>query len=317
MLQGIYPILFTPFDADGDIDAESLRRVARFELEGGAHGIGIGGFASEAYKLTDAERLRCAEIVAAEVGDHVPLIIGMAAGSAEAAVHYAHAYAQFRPAALMVLPPNTMKLDESALIAHYIRFADSVEIPIMVQQSPHIMAYAGCELSVEGMAEIARHAPNVIYFKIEGSGSAAKIRALYERVGDRARLFGGIGGLGMREEFEAGASGLLPGVGFNEIFMRVWAAWAAGDKAEVDRILSEAQPLVQAVSGRGHEFSLHARKYLMQRAGIIRERTVRFPTVEVAEADLQAIAALVDSLNLRISAKVADVSGASSDSRVN
>jgi dihydrodipicolinate synthase/N-acetylneuraminate lyase len=58
VLRGIYPITLTPFDANGQIDEDSLRRVVRFELEGGAHGIGEGGFASEAYKLTDAERLR-------------------------------------------------------------------------------------------------------------------------------------------------------------------------------------------------------------------------------------------------------------------
>ena len=56
MLEGIVPIVFTPFDENGDIDADGLRRIVRFELDGGVHGLGINGFASEAYKMTDGER---------------------------------------------------------------------------------------------------------------------------------------------------------------------------------------------------------------------------------------------------------------------
>ena len=89
MLRGIIPILLVPFDASGDIDEISLRRVVRFELEGGVHGIGINGFASEAYKLTDAERERTVQIVADEVAGSVPLVIGIAPGSTRAAQHQA------------------------------------------------------------------------------------------------------------------------------------------------------------------------------------------------------------------------------------
>jgi 4-hydroxy-tetrahydrodipicolinate synthase len=206
----------------------------------------------------------------------------------------------------MVLPANTMELDEAALVEYYVRLADAVDIPIMVQQSPHIMAYAGCALSVESLAEIARRAPNARYFKIEGPGSAQKIGALRALLGDSVGLVGGVGGLGLREEFEAGASGLLPGVGFNEIFLQAWAAWTSGDKAAVDPILTEANPLVRAVSGRGHEFSLHARKHLFQRAGLIDTAYVRWPTVSVSEADLQLVAELADGMALRITRPVAD-----------
>ena len=58
MLEGIIPVVFIPFDAQGEIDEPGLRRVVRFELDGGVDGIGVNGFASEAYKLTDDERRR-------------------------------------------------------------------------------------------------------------------------------------------------------------------------------------------------------------------------------------------------------------------
>ncbi len=300
MLRGIIPIMITPFDANGQIDEESLRRVVRYELEGGAQGIGVGGFASEAYKLTDQERIRCAEIVAAEVNGRVPLIIGMAPGSTEAALEQAHIYADLRPAALMTLPPNTMNTEEFGLIEHYIALGLAADVPIMVQQSPQIEAYKHCQLPTEGLAQIAKHAPKVQYFKIEGPGSARRISTLKSRVSEDVGLFGGIGGINLREELEAGAGGLLPGVGFNEFFLEAWAAWEREEPFMVDDILRRAQPLVEAVSGFGHEFSLHARKHLFQRAGIIAHATVRRPTVRADWQALDHVWRIAEELGVRI-----------------
>lgn len=300
MLQGIIPILVTPFDSNGRVDEESLRQVVRFELDGGVHGLGVGGFASEAYKLTDQERIRCAEVVVAEVAGAVPLIIGMSPGSTEAAIELAHIYGNLKPAALMTLPPNTMNYDEASLIDHYISLGLASDVSVMVQQSPQIQAYAHCQISTEGLAQINRHAPNVRYFKIEGPGSARRMSALRGRVSDEVRMFGGVGGVTLREELAAGAAGLLPGVGYNEFFMEVWAAWEAEDLMHMDEVLARAQPLVDAVSGFGHEFSLHARKYLLKRAGIIQHDLVRRPTVRPDFTALEKIGMMADEMGLRI-----------------
>jgi 4-hydroxy-tetrahydrodipicolinate synthase len=300
MLHGIIPIVLTPFDSLGHIDEESLRRVVRFELEGGAHGLGVGGFASEAYKMTDEERLRCAEIVADEVKGQVPLVIGIAPNSTEAAIDQARIYARLKPEALMTLPPNTMNNDEAALVDHYIVLGNNSEVPIMIQQSPQIPAYAHLQLSTEGLAQISRNSTNVRSFKIEGLSSAKRIHALKQRVTDDVKLFGGVGGIALWEELLSGASGLLPGVGFNEFFLKVWEAWEANDHEKVQMILSDVQPLVEAVSGYGHEFSLHARKYLLARAGIISHVTVRRPTVRPDTYVLENIGRMVDDMNLRI-----------------
>ena len=80
-----------------------------------------------------------------------------------------------------------------------------------------------------------------------------------------------------------------------------WSAWQARDLLEVEAILGRAQELVEAVSGGGHEYSLHARKYLLQRVGIIDHLYVRRPTTRPEPVALEALSALVDTLGLRIS----------------
>ena len=301
VLQGIIPIVITPFDAEGRLDENSLRQVVRFELDGDINGLGVGGFASEAYKLTDSERKRCAEIVAEEVSGRIPLIIGIAPGSTEAAIAQAESYAALRPAALMTLPPSIMKMDEHAIVDFYVELGNASPVPVMVQQSPHIQGYSGCLMKPESLARIAQRCPNVQYFKIEGPGSARRLGALRSRVRPDVGLFGGVGGIALGEELREGAIGLLPGVGFNEFFVDVWKAWKENDLLAVETILGQAQTLVEAVSGSGHEFSLHARKFLLQRVGIIDHAYVRRPTTRPEPAALDALGWLVDSLGLRIS----------------
>lgn len=301
MIEGIAPIVFTPFDENGDIDAHSLRKIVRFELDGGVHAIGINGFASEAYKLTDSERHDNVQIVASEVAGQAPLIIGIAAGSAEAAIRQTHEFARYQPAALMVLPPATMDNGIQSFVDYYIALGNASEIPIMVQQASHVPQYRHCELPVNALAEIAQGSPNVKYFKIEGPGSSQKMRGLAPLITADQKMFGGGGGITVLDELQSGAAGLIPGVGFNEIFLDAWQQWTIGDRTAAESIIQRADRLVKAVSGRGHEHSLHVRKHLMKRAGAIRHVYVRRPTVPFSEDELSDIFEIVDALDLRIS----------------
>jgi len=301
MIEGIAPILFTPFDESGDIDADALRRIARFELDGGVQAIGINGFASEAYKLTDAERQMNVEIVAGEVAGQVPLVIGLAAGSTEAAIRQARELEKYQPAAYMVLPPATMDNGSGSFVDHYVDLGQATDVPIIVQQAPHIPGYRHTELAVEALAEIAERSPGVRYYKIEGPGSAEKMKELAPLLPPGTGMFGGGGGISALDELQNGAAGLIPGVGFNEIFIDAWDKWRSGEAAAAAGIIRAGEALVKAVSGSGHETSLHLRKHLMKRAGYIGSPTVRRPTAAFDENILPDFVRIVDQLELRVS----------------
>ncbi len=302
-MQGIVPIVFVPFNENGAIDEVGLKRVVRFELEGGADGIGINGFASEAYKLTDQEREQTVSIVADEVANQVPLVIGIAAGSTEAAIGQMKTFQKLNPAVFMVLPPATFDYTPESLVEHYVNLTHSSDVPIMMQHSPHIAQYSHVKLEVEHLAEMANRASGLGYFKIEGPGAPARMRALKPLIPENVKLFGGVGGISFLEELEVGVGGVIPGVGFNEVFQMAWKTWKLGDKARVHDILTQYQPLVNAVSVKGHEFSLHARKHLAKRAGLISSAKVRSPTVAPTEAEIEFVLQAADVFELRISRK--------------
>lgn len=299
-LCGIIPMVPVPFDGGGGIDEVGLRRIVRYELEGGVQGIGVNGFASEAYKLTDGERLRVAHIVADEVAGEAPLIVGLAPGSVEAAVFQAEDLAQIEPAALMTLPPSTFGIEGDAVIEFYREFSTRTPTPIMVQQAPQIHAYTASFLEASELAAIGELGP-VISFKLEGPGAPDRIRDLRTLLADGGvSLFGGGGGMTFLAELRAGADGLIPGVGFNEGFLAAWEAWHAGALQGAERLLNPFGPLVEAVSRPGHEFSLHARKRLLFEAGLISTPLVRQPTVPVHEHALEAVAAQARAAGIRL-----------------
>lgn len=305
-LAGVIPVVVVPFDVAGAVDERALRDVVRFELEGGVHGIGVNGFASEAYKLTDAERLRVARVVADEVAGRVPLVIGIAPGSVEAAVAQAEELAGLGQPTLMTLPPSTFGFGGEAIVEFYVEFGRRSPVPVMVQQAPHIHAYAASQLTAAELSAIADAAPAVSAFKIEGPAASARMAELASLVAGREiALFGGGGGITFLDELRARAAGLIPGVGFNERFVAAWEAWAAGDAGRAEALILELQPLVAAVSGPGHEFSIHARKQLLVRAGLIPTATVRRPTVDDDADAMARVLAEAESLGLRLFAGAA------------
>src|SRR5258708_37538399 len=77
-MQGVFPILVTPFDADERVDEDSLRSVVEFNIGAGVHGLGIA-LGSEILKLTEAERSLVVSIVVDQTRGRVPIVVNTGA----------------------------------------------------------------------------------------------------------------------------------------------------------------------------------------------------------------------------------------------
>ena len=75
-LRGIVPPLCTPLDADGAIDARSLERLVRRQLDDGVHAVFALGSTGEAIYLTDESRRKVLDIVVGAVAGAVPVLAG-------------------------------------------------------------------------------------------------------------------------------------------------------------------------------------------------------------------------------------------------
>src|SRR5215212_11637689 len=93
-MRGIFPVLQTPLDADGELDIASLRREVRFCIEAGAHGLVYPALGSELQYLSDRERQHLVEVVLRASRGRTPVAVAVSAPSAAIAAEHARHAAQ-------------------------------------------------------------------------------------------------------------------------------------------------------------------------------------------------------------------------------
>ena len=154
--QGIFPIAPTPFNDDGSLDLDGMRRVLDCMIDQGVDGICILANFSEQFALTDAERDTLLDVSLEHVAGRVPVIATTSHFCTDIAVARAQRAAQAGAAMLMMMPPYhgaLLKADDQGIYEHFAAVGDAVDIPIMVQDAP----LAGVNLSVDLLVRMARN----------------------------------------------------------------------------------------------------------------------------------------------------------------
>lgn len=73
-LRGSIAPVITPFDSEGNIDFETMKKLIDWQIESGSHGISVTGTSGEPSSLTIEERKRVMETAKKAVNGRVPFI---------------------------------------------------------------------------------------------------------------------------------------------------------------------------------------------------------------------------------------------------
>ena len=76
-VHGVIPPIITPLDEKECVDEEGFRKLLRYCVDGGLHGIFVAGSNGETMALTQEERNRAIRIAIDEAGKDVPVICGV------------------------------------------------------------------------------------------------------------------------------------------------------------------------------------------------------------------------------------------------
>lgn len=270
-LAGIYAIMATPFDENGQLDETSLRQLVEFELRCGVHGLTILGQMGEYHKLADAERERVAAIVLEQVAGRVPVIVGTSHTGTEVVVQLSRSAQRLGAAGIMVSPPAGAR-GEAVVLAHYRRVAAAVDLPLVVQDEP---VMTGVIMPPPLLARLAGEIPTLAAIKLEEPPSPQKLSQVLALTGERVAVFGGLGGLFFLEELGRGARGAMTGYAFPEALVEIYAAHVAGDRERATAVFYHHLPLIRFEAQAG--IGLGIRKEILRRRGAIRTATVRPP----------------------------------------
>jgi dihydrodipicolinate synthase/N-acetylneuraminate lyase len=240
--RGVFTIPSTPFQADGEIDILSFRRVVDFCVECGAHGLVFPVNASEFSSLSDAERFRLSEVLVDQNAGRVPAIIGVAGVSQEVAAKFAKHAHNINANGVIAMPPYVRRgaLSEKVIFDYYQEISDAAQMPVFIQNyGPPI----GTDMSAEFLLKLCREIEYVEYIKEETVPSTVKLTAIVENnEGSCKGVFGGAGGRFLIEEYRRD-SGNMPGCHVTDVVVAFWNALEAGDEERAMYIYKEMAPL--------------------------------------------------------------------------
>ncbi len=160
-LQGSFVALITPMLANGSLDFDSLGKLIEWHVESGTDGIVSVGTTGESATVSVPEHLEIIEKTIKFVDGRVPVIAGTGANSTQEALELTKNASELGADYVLIVTPYYNKPNQEGLFRHFIKIADTVEIPQILYNVPSRTA---CDLRPETVIRLANH-QNIVGIK--------------------------------------------------------------------------------------------------------------------------------------------------------
>ena len=289
-LTGVFPVLPTPFDREGQADEAALRRLVRYLLHCGVDGLTYPGVASEVGQLTEPERLRLTAAVLHEVAGRVPVIVGASSADAATTGRLARDAITLGAAALMVaVPPD--RPTAPAQIAYFSEVAAAAPGAALMLQNVPLPVGAGLEPAA--VLEVLAAVPSIRYVKEETLPSGQRLSQVRAQApASLLGVFGGAGGRYITDELRRGAAGTMPAIELTEVHVALFKVHRAGEADRARLLFTRMLPVlnVQAV------FRWALTKHVLVRRGLLACDHQRAAGPRLDELDRADVDAFLDDL---------------------
>jgi len=289
-LQGCGTALATPFNEDGSIDEDALRRLVEFQIADGIDFLVPCGTTGESVTLSDDELCRVVEIVIHEARGRVPVVAGAGGNNTAHVIHVAREYERLGANALLSVSPYYNKPTQEGLYQHFRAIAEATRLPIIVYNVPSRTSVNILPDTIVRLAEI----PNIIGVK-EASGDITQVAEITTRVPDDFKVLSGDDTMTL-PIIAVGGVGVIA-VASNEVPGRMAALARAALNNEWDearRINRELFPLMRA---NFIETSPGPVKAALAMMGKLKE-VYRLPMVPVSSATKEKLRAVLVDLQV-------------------
>ncbi len=284
-LQGVLPIVHTPFTDDDEIDVATLRREIDWAYAQGADGLGTG-MVSELLRLTFDERIALTHHIAEMSAGRGAVFAGAGAESTKQALIYAKAAEKAGCDAVMAVPPVMTACLTPHVVDYYCAIADAISLPVIVQDAS---GYVGKSIPIDVYVELLeRFGPEKIVFKPEASPIGPNLSALRDATDGKARIFEGSGGILLVDSFRRSIAGTMPGMELLDGIVALWKALQRGDDEAVYRVYYPICAIVALQLQAGLDGFLAIEKDLLVKRGIFPSARRRRPYAWDLDAETAA-----------------------------
>lgn len=290
---GVYPILYSFFDEQGQLDRDAMRRQVDGCIAGGAHGIAVMGLATEVGKLDVNERRKVIEWVGEDINGRVPYAVTVGEGSVSGQIEFVKGAQAVGADWVILQPPAIGGVPESAYVRFLGDVASKSELPIAIQNAPGLMATS---LSNKGLKELNQQHPNVCLLK--GEGPATYLKQLMEDTDGAFDIFGGMAGIQLPDSLRAGCIGMIPAADIFDPQVKIYELMTKGtpeDAAEAERMHRELLPLLVFMMSSVENFIAYGKRLMARRLGLAHGHA-RQPSLPVSEFGMQVMAHWAEQL---------------------
>lgn len=288
--KGCYVAIITPFDQNGKIDEEALRKHVNFLVEKGVAGIVPCGTTGESATLSWEEHNRVIDIVIKEVNGRVRIIAGAGSNNTAESISAARHAHKSGADAILCITPYYNRPTQEGLYQHYKSIASNVDIPIVVYNVP---GRTGTNLLPETLERLCEM-PTIVAVK-EASGNVSQISQIHSRCKERLQILSGddaltlpilsVGGIGVISV----VSNIVP-----EKMCNLIDAFFAGNFPLALKIHEELLPLNAAMFLETNPIPVKTAMNIMGLSG----GTFRLPLVSMNENNKQALINVLKKYNL-------------------
>src|SRR5947207_8796253 len=136
VLGEVLTAIVTPFDADGAVDYERFRDLARHLVDNGSDGLVVCGTTGESPTLSDDEKLQLWETAVDAVGDRATVVAGTGTYSTSHSVHLTEKAHELGVDGFLVVTPYYNKPPQRGIVEHFKAIAAASDRPIVAYNIP-------------------------------------------------------------------------------------------------------------------------------------------------------------------------------------
>ena len=288
LFEGILVPNITPFDDAGNIDEKGLRRLIKYLLDAGVHGLVPCGTTGESMTMTEEEILRVIEIVVEAADGQVPVIAGTGSGDTAKTVKLTERAARLGVDGFLVVCPYYNRPSQKGIVEHFQKVAAATNLPVILYNIP---SRTGVNMTVETIEKLAVTG-NIVGIK-ESGGDINQLMDLLNLPlftvlsGEDHMLYpnlclGGHGGI-------MASAHIAP-----DKFVRLYNAYREGKTEEARQLHFELLPLVRALFYEPNPTAIKAALNMLELPG----GRLRLPMVPASEQCLQIVRDALAGLGL-------------------
>ncbi|MEZ9059469.1 4-hydroxy-tetrahydrodipicolinate synthase [Vibrio pelagius] len=276
MFSGSIVALVTPFNSDGEVDFESLKKLVEHHITAGSDGLVAVGTTGESSTLTIEEHVKVVTKMVEFADGRIPVIAGTGANATHESVLFSRLLNGSGIAGCLSVTPYYNKPTQEGLYQHYKAIAEVSDVPQILYNVPGRTAV---DLLPETVARLSK-IDNIVALK-DATGDLDRIAIHRELCGEDFILLSGDDLTGL-EFVKRGGDGVIS----------VTNNVAAADMATMFKLAKEGKfEEAEAINERLMPLHKHLFiesnpipvKWAVHKMGLIAEGSLRLPLTELSE----------------------------------